>query len=135
MYIKKEFKYAFEPLLVEGQCYVLSNFAVAENDGTLPLLPHKWKIVFNRNTVVTRIDPFNEDTHGFQFEPFNSLLDSNNKYESSDYVGMYDYYLYCFSLRFIHWLSISLISILNVGMYNYTIFMLYVINLNNRCCW
>ena len=102
MYIKKEFKYAFEPLLAEGQCYVISNFAVAENEGTLPLLPHKWKIVFYRNTVVTRIDPFNDDIHGFQFEPFNSLLDSSNKYDPSDYVGMYPYYSFYILLTLIN---------------------------------
>ncbi|GKE22569.1 replication protein A 70 kDa DNA-binding subunit B, partial [Tanacetum coccineum] len=38
----------------EGQCYAISNFAIAENSGKLPLLPHKYKISFYKGTVVTR---------------------------------------------------------------------------------
>nr|GEV94504.1 ATP-dependent DNA helicase PIF1-like [Tanacetum cinerariifolium] len=46
----------------------------------LPLLPHKYKISFYKGTVVTRIDPFDENLNGFILEPFNRLLDGTLHY-------------------------------------------------------
>nr|GEW08635.1 replication protein A 70 kDa DNA-binding subunit B [Tanacetum cinerariifolium] len=50
VYIKKEWMFRFESLFEEGQCYVISNFAIPENSGKLPLLPHKYKISFYKGT-------------------------------------------------------------------------------------
>lgn len=87
VFIKKELMYKFEPLFVEGQCYQVSNFGVAENGGKLPLLPHKFKIAVHKNTTVTRIDPINDNTNGFVFDDFGALWDSNNPYNELDAVG------------------------------------------------
>nr|GEU75166.1 retrovirus-related Pol polyprotein from transposon TNT 1-94 [Tanacetum cinerariifolium] len=45
----------------EGQCYAISNFAIAENSSKLPLLPHKYKNSFCKGIVVTRIDSFDNN--------------------------------------------------------------------------
>ena len=90
VYIKKEFMFRFEPLFEEGKCYIISNFGIAENGGKLPLLPHRYKISFYKNTTVTRVEPFDNNTHGFIFEPFNHLHDPvNHQYYDNDAVGMY----------------------------------------------
>ena len=89
VYIKKEFMFKFEPLFEEGKCYIISNFGIAENGGKLPLLPHRFKISFYKTTIVTRIDPFDDNTHGFILEPFNHLLDpEHHQYYDNDAVGM-----------------------------------------------
>nr|GEY12425.1 replication protein A 70 kDa DNA-binding subunit B [Tanacetum cinerariifolium] len=67
---KKEWVFCFEPLFKEGQCYSISNFAIAENSGRLPLLPHKYKISFYKETVVTRIVAFDDNVNGFILEPY-----------------------------------------------------------------
>ncbi|GKE58880.1 replication protein A 70 kDa DNA-binding subunit B [Tanacetum coccineum] len=90
VYIKKEWMFRFEPLFKEGQCYSISNFAIAENSGRLPLLPHKYKISFYEGTVVTRIDDFDNNVNGFILEPFNRLLDGTRQYhehEAVDIIG------------------------------------------------
>nr|GEX51720.1 retrovirus-related Pol polyprotein from transposon TNT 1-94 [Tanacetum cinerariifolium] len=90
IYIKKEWMFRFEPLFKEGHCYSISNFAIAENSGKLPLLPHKYKISFYKGTVVTRIDPFDENLNGFILKPFNRLLDGTRHYhehEAVDVIG------------------------------------------------
>ncbi|GKB25520.1 replication protein A 70 kDa DNA-binding subunit B, partial [Tanacetum coccineum] len=82
--------FRFEPLFQEGQCYAISNFAIAENSGKLPLLPHKYKISFYKGTVVTRIDSFDNNVNGFILEPFNRLLDGTRQYhehEAVDIIG------------------------------------------------
>ncbi|GJQ90766.1 retrovirus-related pol polyprotein from transposon TNT 1-94 [Tanacetum coccineum] len=82
--------FRFEPLFKEGKCYAISNFAIAKNSGKLPLLPHKYKISFYKGTVVTRIDPFDENLNGFILEPFNRLLDGTHhyhKHEAVDVIG------------------------------------------------
>nr|GEY49901.1 replication protein A 70 kDa DNA-binding subunit B [Tanacetum cinerariifolium] len=86
IYIKKEWMFRFEPLFKEGQCYSISNFAIAENRGKLPLLPHKYKISFYKGTVVTRINPFDENLNGFILEPFNRLLDGTRHYHEHEAV-------------------------------------------------
>ncbi|GKE26414.1 replication protein A 70 kDa DNA-binding subunit B, partial [Tanacetum coccineum] len=89
VYIKKEFIFRFEPLFEEGQCYILSNFGIAENSGRLPLLPHRYKISFYKCTTVTRIEPFDTNTNGFILEPFNHLLDpEHHQYYENDAVDV-----------------------------------------------
>lgn len=88
VYIKKELMFKFEPLLQEGQCYIISNFGVAENGGRLPLLPHRWKISFYKGTDVTRVEHINDNYIGFINEPFTRILDTNNEYHEQDCVGM-----------------------------------------------
>ncbi|GJW78970.1 replication protein A 70 kDa DNA-binding subunit B [Tanacetum coccineum] len=90
VYIKKEWMLRFEPLFQEGQCYAISNFAIVEKSGKLPLFPHKYKISFYKGTVVTRIDSFENYFNGFILEPFNCLLDGTRQYhehEAVDIVG------------------------------------------------
>ncbi|GJS34197.1 hypothetical protein Tco_0532579 [Tanacetum coccineum] len=73
--------------LLEGQCYSISNFAITENNGKLPLLLHKYKISFYKGTIVTRIDPFDNNVNGFILEPFNWLLDGTHHYHEHEAVG------------------------------------------------
>ncbi|KAL6513803.1 hypothetical protein OROMI_034502 [Orobanche minor] len=89
VYIKKEFMFRFEPLFEEGQCYIISNFGIAENGGKLPLVPHRFKISFYKTTIVTRIEPFDNNTHGFILEPFNHLGDPEHyQYYDNDSVDV-----------------------------------------------
>ncbi|GJW88657.1 replication protein A 70 kDa DNA-binding subunit B [Tanacetum coccineum] len=89
VYIKKEFMFRFEPLFEVGQCYILSNFGIAENSGRLPLLPHRYKISFYKCTTVTLIEPFDNNTNRFILEPFNHLLDSeHHQYYKNDDVDV-----------------------------------------------
>lgn len=83
--------YRFEPLLKEGRCYVISDFSVGENNGKLPLLPHKYKLIFFGSTKVTRIDQINDDVYGFKLEPFNEIL--TKKYHEMDSVGKFSPYV------------------------------------------
>ena len=88
--------FKFEPLLQEGQCYILSDFGVAENSGRLPLLPNRWKISFYKGTQVTKIDQIDDNIVGFINEPFSSILDSNNEYHEHDCVGKYVFVYFIF---------------------------------------
>ncbi|GJZ36246.1 replication protein A 70 kDa DNA-binding subunit B [Tanacetum coccineum] len=89
VYIKKEFMFRFEPLFEVGQCYILSNFGIAENSGRLPLLPHRYKISFYKCTIIHRIEPFDNNTNGFILEPFNHLLDlEHHQYYENDAVDV-----------------------------------------------
>ncbi|GKD74752.1 replication protein A 70 kDa DNA-binding subunit B, partial [Tanacetum coccineum] len=88
IFVKQEFMFKFEPLLREGQCYIISNFRVAENSGGLPLLPNRWKISFYKGTEVTRIDQIDDNFIGFVNEPFSRILDSNNEYHDHDCVDV-----------------------------------------------
>ncbi|GKC21110.1 replication protein A 70 kDa DNA-binding subunit B, partial [Tanacetum coccineum] len=77
VYIKKEFMFQFEPLFEEGQCYIMSNFGIAENTGRLP---------FN---LTIRIEPFDTNTNGFILEQFNHLLDpEHHQYYENDVVDV-----------------------------------------------
>ena len=89
VYIKKELMFKFEPLLQEGQCYIISNFGVAENGGRLPLLPHRWKISFYKGTDVTRVEHKDDNVLGFINEPFIRILDTDYENYEQDCVGMY----------------------------------------------
>ncbi|GKD61891.1 replication protein A 70 kDa DNA-binding subunit B [Tanacetum coccineum] len=88
VYIKKEFMFMFEPLFEEGKCYIVSNFGIAENSGRLPLLPHRYKISFYKSTIVTRIEPFDNNTHGFILKPYHRLLDPEHQYYEQDAVDV-----------------------------------------------
>ncbi|GJY29162.1 replication protein A 70 kDa DNA-binding subunit B [Tanacetum coccineum] len=89
VYIKKEFMFRFEPLFEVGQCYILSNFGIADNSGRLPLLPYRYTISFYKCTTVTRIEPFDNNTNGFILEPFNHLLDpEHHQYYENDVVDV-----------------------------------------------
>ncbi|GKC98549.1 replication protein A 70 kDa DNA-binding subunit B [Tanacetum coccineum] len=88
IFVKKEFMFKFEPLLREGQCYIISNFGVAKNSGRLPLLPNRWKISFYKGTKVTRIDQIDDNFIGFVNEPFSRILDTNNEYHDHDCVDV-----------------------------------------------
>ncbi|KAL6524743.1 hypothetical protein OROMI_030336 [Orobanche minor] len=90
VYIKKDWMFRFEPLFEVGKCYSISNFAIAENTGRLALLPFKYKISFYKGTIVTRIEPFDNNVNGFILEPFNRLLNSTSQYhehEAVDVIG------------------------------------------------
>ena len=76
----------YEGLLQEGVCYRISNFGVGENGGKYPLLKHKYKIVFFKNTSLTRIDSFDQNNKGFKFESFNDFVPG--RINESDTVGM-----------------------------------------------
>nr|GEV63217.1 replication protein A 70 kDa DNA-binding subunit B [Tanacetum cinerariifolium] len=81
--------FRFEPLFEECQCYTVSNFGIAENDRRLPLLPHKYKIRFYKSNIITRIEPFDNNTHGFVLEPYNRLLDTeHHHYYEQDAVDV-----------------------------------------------
>lgn len=89
IYIKKELMFKFEPLLQEGQCYIISKFGVAENGGRLPLLPHRFKISFFKGTELTHVENIDNNYLGFINEPFSRILDLDNEYHDHDCVGMY----------------------------------------------
>ena len=76
----------YEGLLQEGVCYRIINFGVGENGGKYPLLKHKYKIVFFKNTSLTRIDSFDQNNKGFKFEAFNDFVPG--RINESDTVGM-----------------------------------------------
>ncbi|GJY36138.1 replication protein A 70 kDa DNA-binding subunit B [Tanacetum coccineum] len=57
-------------LLDEGSCYRIGNFRVGDNSAKYPLLNHKYKVDLFKNTYVTRVASFDNNPHGFKFEPF-----------------------------------------------------------------
>lgn len=77
----------FAGLLEEGACYRIRNFGVGENGGKYPLLPHKYKINFFKNTSLTRINRFDTNHNGFKFEPF--LRFTTRRWTEQEAVGMY----------------------------------------------
>lgn len=81
--------YRFDPLLQDGICYSILNFGVIENSGKQPLIPHKWKISFYRNTNVTRIEQIDENLTGYIPEPFTRINDTDEEYSEDNCVGMY----------------------------------------------
>ncbi|GJS55438.1 replication protein A 70 kDa DNA-binding subunit B [Tanacetum coccineum] len=89
VYINKELMFRFQLLFEEGTCYIISNFGIAENNGRLPLLPHRYKISFYKSTTVTRIDPFDNNNNGFILKPFSHLLYSEyHEYHENDGVDV-----------------------------------------------
>ncbi|GKE40800.1 replication protein A 70 kDa DNA-binding subunit B, partial [Tanacetum coccineum] len=78
--------FRFEPLFQEGQCYSISNIAIAKNRVRLPLLPYKYKMSFYKGTVVTRIDAFDNNVNGFILGPFNRQLDGTRQFHEHEVV-------------------------------------------------
>ncbi|GKB56218.1 replication protein A 70 kDa DNA-binding subunit B [Tanacetum coccineum] len=72
--IKLENMNKFLAILDEGSCYRIGDFGVGENGGKFPLLNHRHKLNFYRNTTVTRVIPFDQNPRGFNFEPFQDDL-------------------------------------------------------------
>ncbi|PWA66792.1 hypothetical protein CTI12_AA324490 [Artemisia annua] len=65
--VTKKNMHKFKGMLEEGQCYQISNFGIGENGGHDPLLNHNYKIIFYKNTVLTRIKSFDWNIMGFKF--------------------------------------------------------------------
>ncbi|GJW67538.1 replication protein A 70 kDa DNA-binding subunit B [Tanacetum coccineum] len=77
----------FQLLIDEGSCYRISNFDVGDNGGKYPLLNHRYKLNFYRNTTVTRVANFDNNTRGFKFEPF--LNFTARKFFKTEVVDVY----------------------------------------------
>lgn len=71
--IKKINMNKFQAILDEGSCYKVGSFGVGENRGKFPLLSHRYKIGFYKNTFVKRVAPFDQNTRGFDLNPFITL--------------------------------------------------------------
>ncbi|GJX77588.1 replication protein A 70 kDa DNA-binding subunit B [Tanacetum coccineum] len=63
----------FQLLIDEGSCYRISNFGVGDNGGKYPLLNHRYKLNFYKNTTITRVANFDNNTRGFKFKPFSNF--------------------------------------------------------------
>ncbi|GJV81156.1 replication protein A 70 kDa DNA-binding subunit B [Tanacetum coccineum] len=63
----------FQPILDEGACYRISNFGIGENGGNIPLLDHRYKLSFFKNTALTRVGIFDSNPRGFRFEHFGAF--------------------------------------------------------------
>ncbi|PWA50534.1 hypothetical protein CTI12_AA349880 [Artemisia annua] len=83
--IKKTDMNKFQTILDEGSCYKVGSFGVGKNGGKFPLLSHRYKIGFYKNTSVTRVDPFDQNTRGFLFEPFQKF--TRRQFTETDIVG------------------------------------------------
>ena len=88
----------FKAILDEGSCYRISNFGIGENGGKYPLLSHKFKISFFKNTAVTRVNNFDNNQRGFCFEPFTNF--SLKTFSERDMVGKSLFH--CFNCFFHH---------------------------------
>ncbi|PWA58625.1 hypothetical protein CTI12_AA398040 [Artemisia annua] len=83
--VKKDNMSKFAWLFEEGDCYHIRNFGIRENGGKYPLLLHKYKINFFKNTSLTRIHRFDTNHNGFKFEPF--LRFSTSRWAEQEAVG------------------------------------------------
>ncbi|PWA34882.1 hypothetical protein CTI12_AA618820 [Artemisia annua] len=84
--IKKADMNKFQAILDEGSCYKVGSFGVGENGGKFPLLSHHYKIGFYKNMSVTRVAPFDQNTRGFRFEPFQNF--TRRQFSETDIVGV-----------------------------------------------
>nr|GEV70648.1 replication protein A 70 kDa DNA-binding subunit B [Tanacetum cinerariifolium] len=71
--IKLENMNKFLAVLDEGSCYRITDFGVGENGGKFPLLNHRYKLNFYRNTIVTRVIHFDQNMCGFKLEPLQNF--------------------------------------------------------------
>ncbi|GJR57783.1 replication protein A 70 kDa DNA-binding subunit B [Tanacetum coccineum] len=78
----------FQPILDEGACYLISNFGVDENGGNIPLLDHRYKLSFFKNTTLTRVGIFYSNPRGFRFEHFGAFTSRKSLRELCDVIGM-----------------------------------------------
>nr|GEX94874.1 replication protein A 70 kDa DNA-binding subunit B [Tanacetum cinerariifolium] len=70
-----------------GSCYRISNFGVGENGGKFPLLNHRYKMKFFKNTSVTSVASFDNNTRGFKFDPFSNF--TARTFGETKVVGQY----------------------------------------------
>ncbi|GJQ89793.1 replication protein A 70 kDa DNA-binding subunit B [Tanacetum coccineum] len=77
----------FQPILDEGACYRISNFGVNENGGNIPLLDHRYKLSFFKNTALTRVGIFYSNPRGFRFEHFGAFTSRKSLRELCDVIG------------------------------------------------
>ncbi|PWA35595.1 nucleic acid-binding, OB-fold protein [Artemisia annua] len=78
----------FGGLLEEGSCYRIRNFGVGENGGKYPLLPHKYKINFFKNTALNRMNRFDTNHYGFKFKPYLRFTTRRwSEHEAVDVIG------------------------------------------------
>ncbi|GJX30897.1 replication protein A 70 kDa DNA-binding subunit B [Tanacetum coccineum] len=78
----------FQPILDEGACYRISNLGIGENSGNFPLLEHRFKLSFFKNTALTRVGSFDSNLRGFRFEHFSAFTSRKfSKRELSDVIG------------------------------------------------
>nr|GEW92912.1 replication protein A 70 kDa DNA-binding subunit B [Tanacetum cinerariifolium] len=82
----KDLMNKFIPVLDEGSCYRIRNFRVGENGGKYPLLNHRYKINFYKNTSITRVNHFDQNLRGFKFEPFQNF--TTKKFGPTDLVDV-----------------------------------------------
>ncbi|GJY72120.1 ATP-dependent DNA helicase PIF1-like protein [Tanacetum coccineum] len=68
----------FQPILDEGACYRITNFGIGENSGNFPLLEHRFKLSFFKNTALTRVESFDSNPRGFRFESILVLSHQEN---------------------------------------------------------
>ncbi|GJU78720.1 replication protein A 70 kDa DNA-binding subunit B [Tanacetum coccineum] len=71
----------FQPILDKGACYRISNFGIGENGGNIPLLDHRYKLSFFKNTALTRVGIFDSNPRGFRFEHFEDEIFPSVKYK------------------------------------------------------
>ncbi|PWA56462.1 replication protein A 70 kDa DNA-binding subunit B [Artemisia annua] len=83
--VKKNIMHKYEGIIEEGKCYRISNFVVADNSGKFPLLGHMYKIVFYKNTILTRIKDFDENSMGFKFVSIGEI--NSKQFKDNDVVG------------------------------------------------
>ncbi|GJT73270.1 replication protein A 70 kDa DNA-binding subunit B [Tanacetum coccineum] len=76
----------FQLLIDEGSCYRIGNFGVGDNGGKYPLLNHRYKMNFFKNTTITRVADFDNNTRGFKFEPFANF--TTRQFSESDVVDV-----------------------------------------------
>lgn len=98
--VKKNIMHKYEGIIEEGKCYRISNFAVADNSGKFPLLGHMYKIVFYKNTILTRIKDFDENSMGFKFVSIGEI--KSKQFKDNDVVGMYPLLFFTYFLNVIH---------------------------------
>ncbi|GKC41354.1 replication protein A 70 kDa DNA-binding subunit B [Tanacetum coccineum] len=78
----------FQPILDEGACYRISNFGIGENGGNIPLLDHRYKLSFFKNTALTRVGIFDSNPRGFRFEHFGAFTSRKiSERELCDVIG------------------------------------------------
>ncbi|GJT75732.1 ATP-dependent DNA helicase PIF1-like protein [Tanacetum coccineum] len=75
----------FQPILDEVACYRISNFGIGENSGNFPLLEHRFKLSFFKNTALTRVESFDSNPRGFRFEHFDAF--TSRKFSERELSG------------------------------------------------
>ncbi|GKA71944.1 hypothetical protein Tco_0778160 [Tanacetum coccineum] len=64
----------------------LANFGVGENGGKFPTLNHRYKLNFFKNTAVTRVASFDNNTRGFKFEHFTAF--TSRRFSDTELCGV-----------------------------------------------